>query len=238
MNKELSIKRLAKFDISIIIPVYNVEKSLERCLDSIFNQNFTGTFEVIAVNDCSIDNSLEVLKLYQNRVPELKIIEHNVNKKLAQVRTTGMKIAKGDYVMHVDSDDWLLQNTLESIFAKCIETDADVLVYDYLIENEFGRNFLNNIKKEILTKDKVKVQHHFYGACWNKIVKKSLTHDMLYSKSAAINSMEALIYCSEILLRAKTICLYPNTLYVYSCNSSSITNATKPYAYLDNQLVL
>jgi|TARA_B110000008_G_scaffold277000_1_gene317420 glycosyltransferase involved in cell wall biosynthesis len=226
-------------DISIIVPVYNVEKYLERCLDSIFDQKFLGSFEVIAVNDCSTDNSLGVLKAYQLRFPELIIREHKINKKLAQARTTGMIVAKGDYIMHVDSDDWLLPNALETIYNKCIETNVDVLVYNYLIENEKGeQTVVNDFTKEIITTDKLKVQKYFSGACWTKIVKKSLTENMVYSQTEAPRSTEDLIYCSEILLRAKTICLFPHKFYGYFKNSKSITQSTKPLEYLSNQIII
>ena len=72
-----------KPNLSIIVPVYNVEKYLVRCLDSIFVQNFSGTFEVIAVDDASTDNSLEILKSYSKNESRLKIIEHKSNKNLS-----------------------------------------------------------------------------------------------------------------------------------------------------------
>ena len=225
-------------EISIIVPVYNVEKYLERCLDSIFNQKFSGSFEVISVEDYSTDNSLEVLKEYQKRFPELIIIEHEVNKKLAQARTTGMKVAQGAYIMHVDSDDWLLPNALESVYLKCLESGADVLVYNYLIENEKGEQvFLNKIKEETVTSDKLKVQNHFFGACWTKIVKRELIEDMVYFNAITLNT-EDLIYCSEILLRANKIHLLPQDFYAYFKNSQSITNSTNPQKYLNNQIVI
>ena len=226
-------------DISIIVPVYNVEKYLERCLGSIYNQKFSGIFEVIAVEDCSTDNSLNVLKEYQVNNPELIVVEHEVNKRLARARATGMKAAKGEYVMHVDSDDWLLPNALEKLYAKCKETDADVLAYNYIIVNDKEEKiYPSKIKEEIITTDKLKAQHLFFGSCWTKIVKRSLTEDMIYSTADAPKSTEDLIYCTEILLRAEKICLFPQNFYAYFNNSSSITNSTKPYGYLSNQVII
>ena len=110
-----------KPNISIIVPVYNVEKYLVRCLDSIFTQNFSGTFEVIAVEDASTDNSLKVLKSYQAKEHGLKVIEHRINKNLSLARATGVSACSGDYIMHVDSDDWLLSNALENLYAKFVQ---------------------------------------------------------------------------------------------------------------------
>ncbi len=162
-----------KPDISVIVPVYNVQNYLVRCLDSIFNQEFSGIFEVIAVEDGSTDNSLQVLKDYREKQPRLRIIEHNRNKKLSIARRTGMDASSGDYIMHVDSDDWLLPDSLENLHNKCIETDADVIVFNYLRETIDGKQIRDMvIKKELITTDKKQVQRFFYGACWNKIVKK------------------------------------------------------------------
>lgn len=238
-NLKSSVKDLKKVDISIIVPVYNVEKYLERCLDSIFGQKFTGTFEVIAVDDCSKDGSLQILEKYKNKELDLVIVKHSTNKRLAQARTSGMKIAKGDYIMHVDSDDWLLPDALEMVYTKCIATDADVLVYDYLVENEKGeQTIVDHIKEELMTSDKLLVQKHFFGGCWTKIVKRTLTENMVYFDTEAPISTEDLIYCSEILLRAETICLFPNKLYGYFIHSESITQKTKPLKYLKNQRII
>lgn len=228
-----------KISISIIVPVYNVDRFLVRCLDSIYDQEFDGLFEVIAVDDCSTDTSLSVLNSYRELCPDLKIIEHKENKRLAQARTSGMLIAKGDYIMHVDSDDWLLPNALQSIYDKCLETNADVLVYDYVIENEKGEKILtNSFKNELVTNDKVSVQRYFYGGCWSKIVKKEIVQNMVYSKSEAPKSTEDLIYCTEILLRAQIVCLFPRKLYSYYIHDSSITQSSNPIKYLNNQIII
>ena len=164
-------------NISVIVPVYNVEKYLTRCLDSIFNQQFSGTFEVIAVDDCSTDNSLKLLYDYQCNEKRLTVIAHNRNKKLSIARSTGMKVAKGMYIMHVDSDDWILPNTFEKLFEKCNETNADVLVFNYRRENDQGQRYSNNeIKNNYVTNDKLKAQKYFFGATVNKIVKKELNY--------------------------------------------------------------
>ena len=227
-------------DISIIIPVYNVEKSLIRCLDSIYNQEFKGRIEVIAVDDFSTDNSLKILNEYKVKLPELIILRHDSNKRLAKARSTGLKVAKGNYVLHVDSDDMLLPDTIQKLYDKCLKTDADVLVFNYISENQFGKRVeFNKIKKEIITTDKLQVQSYFFGACWNKIVKRSITKKMVYSYSEAPKSTEDLIYCSEILLRSKTICLYPELIYCYSANNTnSITSLSKANDYLRNQQII
>jgi glycosyltransferase involved in cell wall biosynthesis len=193
-------------------------------LDSIFNQDFSGSFEVITIDDASADRSLEILYEYQKKEPRLLIIEHDTNKKQSIARSAGMKAAQGDYIMHVDSDDWLLPGALSRLHKKIQETESDVLVFNYVIENIRGdRTLVGKIKKELFTDDKLKVQSHFYGATVNKIVKRSLTENMI-SGEDSINHGEDLLYSIEILLRAKIICIIPEAYYVYFQNTSSITH--------------
>lgn len=230
--------RLTKPNISIIVPVYNVEKYLVRCLDSIFYQKFSGTLEVIAVNDGSTDGSLQILKSYRKKEDCLAIINHGVNKKLSIARATGMNVSKGEYIMHVDSDDYLLPNALENLYAKCVETDADVVVFNYINENSKGESKLVNIiKTEHISYDKVQIQSNFLGTCWNKIVKRSLTESLI-SGQVGLNTTEDLLYATEILLKARKICLTPKAYYVYFTNTKSLSVAINPDQLIERQIII
>lgn len=222
---------------SIIVPVYNVEKYLERCLNSIFEQNFSGSFEVIAVDDCSTDGSLKILQEYKKKEPRLNVIEHEVNKKLSCARDSGLKFATGEYILHVDSDDWLLPGALENLHIKCQLTNADVIVFDYVRQSETRVVESGNIKYELITEDKNLVQKYFFGAPWNKAVRRILICEMVYG-AISINSTEDLVYCTELLLRAKCIYLFPKTLYAYFVNNKSITSTVSSFSYLSNQIVV
>lgn len=225
-------------NISVVIPVYNAKKYLFRCLDSVFNQQFSGMFEVIAVEDASTDGSLQMLKSYQDKTPQLKIIEHGVNKSLAIARATGMNASTGDYIMHVDQDDWLLPGAFENIFRKCLETDADALVFNYVSENNKGkRTLVDRIKKELITTDKVQAQPHFLTTAWNKIVKRSITENMIYGNTK-VNITEDLLYATEILLKASKIYLIPESYYVYFTNTESMTWQIKSGDYIRNQVII
>jgi len=229
---------IQKPDISVILPVYNVEKYLVKCLDSISNQKFSGTFEIIAVEASSTDNSLVVLKSYQEREPRLKIIEHGTREKLSTSRVTGIGESRGDYIMHVDSDDRLLPGALEILYRTCLETDADIVVFDYIREEIKGKRlFFNNIKKKLVTTDKLEVQIHFYGACWNKIVRRSLSEKLIYGEVGATTT-EDLPYSIEILLKAEKICLIPDPFYVYFVNTDSSSFSIKGEQYFQNQIVI
>lgn len=225
-------------DISIIVPVFNVEKYLLRCLDSIFNQQFSGTFEVIAVDDGSTDNSLQLLYDYQLTEKRLQIIVHEKNKKLSVARATGIKSAVGRYIMHVDSDDWILPDTFTCLQAKIVETNADVIVFNLSQEDSGGNHlFANKIKKEYILNDKSKVRPHFFESCANKIVKKELTENMITGE-VSVNNREDLLYSVEILCRAEKICFIPECYYVYFKNTESLTHSITSSLSTQNNIIV
>ena len=116
--------------ISAIIPIYNVSKYIERCTRTLMEQSFQNV-EFIFVNDCTPDNSIEILRNtlrdYPHRHPFVKIINNPKNLGLAATRFVGMSEAKGDYVWHCDSDDWVEKDMLQKMYDKAIIEDADIV---------------------------------------------------------------------------------------------------------------
>ena len=92
--------------ISVVIPVYNVENYLEKCLDSILNQTLR-EIEIICIDDCSIDNSYFILEEYSKKDSRIVIIKNNINKGVSKSRNIGINISKGDYIAFIDSDDYV-----------------------------------------------------------------------------------------------------------------------------------
>ncbi len=118
--------------ISIIVPVYNVEKYLPKCLDSLINQTYKN-LEIICVNDETPDGSLKMLEDYARKDNRIKIISQK-NQGSSGARNTGAKYVTGDYIMYVDSDDWVDLDTCEVAVNKAIENDADVVLWSYVRE--------------------------------------------------------------------------------------------------------
>ncbi len=120
-----------RYSVSIIVPIYNVEKYIERCAVSLFEQDFED-IEYIFVNDCTPDNSIqileEVIEKYPNRKSNVKIIHYKANKGLGSARKTGLEQATGEYVLHIDSDDWVELDMVLCLYNKAIETDADIVI--------------------------------------------------------------------------------------------------------------
>jgi glycosyltransferase involved in cell wall biosynthesis len=223
--------------ISIIVPVYNVEEYIVRCINSILDQEYSGSFEVIAVDDGSTDNSLKILKSYSGN-EKVTIVEHGSNKMLSKTRSTGMKLARSQYIMHVDSDDWLLPNALNTLNKVAQQTNADVIVYNYVRGN--GKDNIQHVKeigREKYSVNKFKLQKHFRGSVWNKIVKKSLTEEMIYFEQA-VNNTEDLIYSTEILCRAASVYLIPDYLYCYFENSNSLTHKYNSTDFIRTQKII
>lgn len=132
--------------ISVVLPVYNVEKYLRQCLDSLANQTF-GDFEVICVNDGSTDSSLNILEEYASKDKRFKIISQE-NKGLSGARNTGMECVKGKYLLFLDSDDWIELNALELLYAQSNNLDSEMIIFPYRYYNqETGKYDENDFTK-------------------------------------------------------------------------------------------
>ena len=112
--------------ISIIVPVYNVEKYLKTCLDSIINQTYQN-LEIILVDDGSTDNSGEICEEYRKTDSRIILI-HKENEGLSMARNFGLDIASGDYISFVDSDDFIARNMMEALYNRLLETQSDMAI--------------------------------------------------------------------------------------------------------------
>ena len=123
---------LDNMKVSIITPIYGVEKYIEKCAESLFSQTYEDC-EFIFVNDCTKDNSVallkEVMQKYSYRIENVKIISHSSNQGLACARNTGVRFATGEFVMHVDSDDTIESNAVELCVKKAIENNSDAVIF-------------------------------------------------------------------------------------------------------------
>ena len=126
--------------LSIIVPVYNMaaEGKLAYCLDSLVNQKLDkGDYEIIAVDDCSTDNSLEILKDYQKRYPDKFIALHSeANHHQGGAKNLGLAIARGEWLGFIDSDDWIVPDYYNRLLGRAEETGADMVGCDYCFTDE------------------------------------------------------------------------------------------------------
>lgn len=228
-------------NLSIIVPVFNTSEYLCRCLDSILQQKTKYQYEVIIVNDGSTDNSETIIKNYCQKYSHFKYISHGSNKSLAVARCTGIKSANGEYVMHLDSDDWLLDGAIQKAIDLITNNQVDVVVFKNLRLEGFvsPEKYYNIPEKGQLfnPNNKIKVQSYFMGACWNKIVKRKLLDDLVFG-NVYMNTSEDLVYSFEIFLKAKIIYTTNQILYAYFQNNESLTSTLKPDHYIKAQEIV
>ena len=135
---------MEEIKVSVIIPVYRVERFIERCARSLFEQTMRSGIEFIFVDDCSPDSSIEILrntlKDYPHRKAYVTILTHPANKGLAATRKTGVRAARGQYIIHCDSDDWVEPDMYAIMYEEATRSDADIVVCNYFDEYESSSN--------------------------------------------------------------------------------------------------
>ncbi len=221
--------------VSIIVPVYNVEKYLRKCLDSLVNQTLKD-IEIICINDGTKDNSVEIINEYVKKCPNIILINQE-NQGLGMARNNAMKHAKGDYIAFVDSDDWVDTDMYEVLYNKAIETDADIVECDYRmvfenstkIKNRTLFGSLHTWKKfpivcgKIFDWKYVKTQVFNGLRCmvWNRLYKRSLIFDN--NLTFPDGKCEDYPFSLDAVLSAKSIVYCHKTLYNYLIRFGSLS---------------
>lgn len=159
--------------VSIIVPVYNSEKFLDRCLESIIEQTYSN-MEIIVINDGSSDNSLNICHKYKN-IDNRVLIINSLNEGVSAARNKGIKKATGKYLAFVDSDDYIEKNMIECLVKRQKETNADLIVCNFCFEDIDGTYDIRN-NKIIISMDKEQTIYNvlhpnkiYYGFLWNKL---------------------------------------------------------------------
>ena len=123
--------------VSVIVPIYNTAEYLEECLDSLISQTLED-IEIICVEDKSSDDCLKILKEYSKKDDRIVLIENDSNQGQSISRNNGLKVAKGEYVAFLDSDDWIDRNTYEQLYKFAKDNDHDLVVFNALRFNDEG----------------------------------------------------------------------------------------------------
>lgn len=217
--------------VSIIVPIYNVEKYLNRCIITLVNQSFKN-IEIILVDDGSPDNCSSICDSWIKKDTRIKVI-HKENGGLSDARNAGIKIAKGDYLCFVDSDDYVHKDYIKVLFELCQKYDSDISVCrnykvtgdeDYNKELPKGNDFTSN------SEDFIYKKKHFYCVAWGKLYKRKIFNNIRYPKGK-IHEDVAVIY--KILYEAKKIAFTDLKLYYYFVNPKSIMREAYSIKHLD-----
>jgi len=212
--------------ISIIVPIYNVEEYLEKCIKSILNQSFK-EFELILVDDGSPDKCGEICDNYLNLDNRVKVI-HKENGGLSSARNAGLKIANGEYVAFVDSDDWIEDIMYEKLYNIIQKNNADIAQCKYLkaFDENIQSTLDNNVNIEIIRN--FDALNNLYNeryietvVTWNKLYKRSLFNGIEFP-NGKINEDEFTTH--KLLYKANKIILYDKEMYYYRQTPNSIMN--------------
>ena len=209
---------MKKPKISIIIPVYNAEKYLGACLDSILNQTFDD-FEIVCVNDGSNDESVNILEEYNTKSSKVKLINKE-NGGVISARIAGFKEACGEYIGWVDADDFIENNMLEVMYISALNNDADVVYCNY---NFFPNEVVNKTKWYNPYRGVVDWKFIMNNTIqWNKLVKKELLDEM--NITSLFENMGEGCY-GLVFINSNTIISIDEPLYNYRVGHSSISGS-------------
>ena len=216
--------------VSVIIPVYGVEKYIERCARSLFEQTLDD-IEYIFVNDCTKDRSIEILKevllQYPKRQPQTRIVSMSINSGLPTVRKYGIQLATGDYLIHCDSDDWVEYDTYEKMYLKAIEDDYDMVFcnfnYSDGIHHRKVKHKFKNMSKEHLLM--VLVQECLWSVCGTLVKRNVFVNNKIFYPIE--NMFEDLILMLQMLHYTSKYTYVEDSLYYYYHNLNSITQSNE-----------
>lgn len=200
--------------ISVIVPIYNVSKHLNRCLESIINQTFKD-LEIVLVNDGSTDNSLDIIKEYEQKDKRIKVIDKS-NGGLSDARNEGLKIANAPYIAFVDSDDYIELDMYEVMYQKIIKEKADIVECDFYWEYP-NKLIVDKTRLNKNTIESIRV------VAWNKLYKKELItkNHVLFPLGLRY---EDIAFCYQLLPYVKKIVSVSKPFYHYIQRSNSISN--------------
>ena len=211
--------------ISIIVPVYNVEKYLPKCLESLIHQTLKD-IEIICINDGSTDNSLSILKDYAKNDSRIRIINKE-NGGISATRNSGINAAMGDFLSFIDSDDWIDLDFFEKLYLAAKKYSADIAAAGIIRISGRRKRVLLDFKKEIVTDD----TNEKFRLC--DIPDKSYTCNKIYrtSKIKDLNILfkdniiyEDIIFTPEAVHKLGALITVPGTYYFYYKRRGSITN--------------
>lgn len=213
--------------ISIIIPVYNVGKYLEKALLSVINQTMTN-IDIICVDDCSTDNSLEILQKFEKIDSRIKVLKHSKNLGVSCARNTGLAVVKTDYIMFLDPDDSYLPNICELMFEKMVSEDLDLVVCNVNIIMDLGMTYNRGYTND---RNYATVRSAWV---WNKIWRKSILDKYKIKFPEGLLGEDAYFKNCYYVISSGKVGIIENKLYNYLIRQDSLMSA---FDTLDNPVV-
>lgn len=204
--------------VSVIIPIYKVERFIERCVRSLLEQTLQEV-EYIFVNDATPDKSIDILQTvmaeYPNRTEQIKVLVHEKNKGLPAARNTGLTVAGGEYIFHCDSDDYVEVDMLEQLYEEAVKKDADIVWCDWFLTFEKNERYM---KQPEYTNSQDALKAMLSGSMkynvWNKLVKRSLyvNHQITFPDGFGMGEDMTMMM---LFVHAGKVSYLPNAYYHY-----------------------
>ncbi len=223
--------------ISVIIPIYNVERFITRCAISLMKQTLKEDVEFIFVDDATPDRSIDLLQEVINQYPErrnqVRLIRHAKNKGLPAARNSGLKVAVGEYIFHCDSDDWLELDMLETLYDVAVKKQADIVWCDWWLSFKKNERYMKQPQYETpMEALKAMLSGVMKYNVWNKLVKHTLYLDshIMFPEGYGMGEDMTMI---RLFARAKRVIYLPKAFYHYvQLNTTALTKT-----YSDNHLI-
>lgn len=213
--------------VSVIIPVYKAEQYIEKCARSLFEQTLDD-IEFIFIDDCTPDNSIDILKClirdYPHRKSQVKIIHNEENKGISTTRNIGLNNSTGEYIIHCDSDDWIDDDLYEKLYLKAIEEKSDIVLCDFIREEsgnlKIRKEFLNeNVEEYVKAILTTKLSPYL----WNKLVSRNLYLKYNIFFPDGINIREDFYALVKLFYYSKKISRISDSYYHYRIHGHSIS---------------
>ena len=212
--------------VSVIVPIYNVEAYIERCVRSLFEQTLEA-MEYIFVNDCTPDFSMKILQAtlddYPQRKSQVLIINHPVNQGAAKARENGIKAATGEYIIHCDSDDWVDRDMYRAMYEKASIDGLDMVICDWI---ETDGNINHIITQNLSCSDKGRMMQGVLNRSISGSLCNKLIACYIYKKCIEIypqsHMMEDVLYSVQISFHCRQIKYLSTPYYYYFSNTESI----------------
>lgn len=228
------------YEISVIVPIYKAEKFIERCLKSLFEQDFK-SIEYILINDGTPDRSFEIAQTIvqkSNRQRDVRLLENPMNIGVGKTRRRGMFEATGKYVIQIDSDDWIEPNMLSTLYKEIEKDKSDVVVCDYYI------SFLNN--KKVYRKEEYRADIDYnirsimlgkvHPSLWNTLIRRNFYIENDLMPTGNVNMGEDFEMMFKVFLKTNKVSYVPIPLLYYTqYNTNSITK-TMNQSHIDDTI--
>lgn len=212
--------------VTVIVPVYNVEKYLSRCLDSICNQTYHN-LEIILIDDGSPDNSGNICDEYREKDKRIRVI-HKQNAGVSAARNDGLDIATGDFITFVDSDDYIALQMYETLVGMITRENADIAICGFAKEQEegvFAAYWKENVKRTLSHQEQLEcllTNKYYCCSCWEMLFKREYLTEIRFDVSKKHN--EDFLFIYEVMKKTRKSVYTSESLYYYCNNQESATN--------------